>query len=156
MKKEEYKCRWAHCQHGGIVKATEAVRDGNAYYHQDCLEEKKTLQKIAEVYLERVDPRPIFNVLHKTINDIVFKDGFRADYFLFALNYCLDAGWNLRHVHGLRYVVRDPGAQDAWDRRINISYSNAFHFGASDFSLDTEIPQIATSKPRSFADILGR
>lgn len=162
-KKEEFKCRWVHCLHGGTVKAEEAVRVGNMYFHKDCLEEKKNLMKIVDLYLERVDPRPIFAVLRKTINDIVFKDGFGADYFLFALNYCLDAGWNLKHVHGLRYVVRDPEAEAAWNRHLMVGVKKEVEREREEFIKDTNfaefdldnIPASSTTKRKNgFASIL--
>ncbi len=154
MKKEVFKCRWSHCKHGGEVRLDDAVKDGSSYYHKDCYEEKQNIQKIMDLYVERVDPNPIFSLLRKTVNDLVFKDGFGADYTLFALKYCLDNGWKVKHVPGLRYVVRDDKAKAAWERQLAASQVRPT------FSVDTEIdfdiaPAIHAPKQRSFTDILG-
>lgn len=154
MKKEVFKCRWSHCKHGGEVRLDDAVKDGSSYYHKDCYEEKQNIQKIMDLYVERVDPNPIFSLLRKTVNDLVFKDGFGADYTLFALKYCLDNGWKIKHIPGLRYVVRDDKAKAAWERQLSASRSYPA------FSINTEInfdiaPAIHAPKQRSFTDILG-
>ena len=154
-KKEEVKCRYSHCKHGGMVRTEEAVRDGNMYYHRDCYEEKNNIQQIIDVYVKRVDPKPIFTELRKTINDLIYKDGYASDYFLFALNYCLDHGWNLRHVPGLRYAVRNTDAQDAWKRKASAFKVQAEQFDIPTESFDFDINvTVNVPKQKSFADIL--
>ena len=153
-KKEVFKCRWSHCKHGGEVRLDDAVKDGSSYYHKDCYEEKQNIKRIMDLYVERVDPKPIFSLLRKTVNDLVFKDGFGADYTLFALRYCLDNGWNIKHIPALRYVVRDDKAKAAWERRVTVSNIRPA------FDIDTEInleisQTIHAPKQRNFSDILG-
>lgn len=167
MKKEVFKCRWSHCKHGGEVRLDDAVKDGSSYYHKDCYEEKQNIQKIMDLYVERVDPNPIFSLLRKTVNDLVFKDGFGADYTLFALKYCLDNGWKIKHVPGLRYVVRDDKAKAAWERQLMASIKQKVNADREsflqtdkpeDFDLDN-IPVFNQSNSRrrrnEFASVLG-
>ena len=163
-KKEVFKCRWSHCKHGGEVHVDDAVKDGSSYYHKDCYEEKQNLQKILDLYVERVDPDPVFAFLRRTINDIVFKDGYGADYFLFALKYCLDNGWNIQHVPGLRYVVRNKDAKSAWEKRIAANTKQRVEMERAEYIKDdipievdlNDIPVSNQSRRKNgFASVLG-
>lgn len=117
MKTKEFKCAYSHCKHGGIVDEKEAVKVSTRYYHPDCLIEKNAMTEIVDVWFRRVDSKPIYTNLRRTISDLVYKDGNDAEYLLFALNYCIDHGWTLRHPQGLRYVAKDTDAKDEWEKR---------------------------------------
>lgn len=111
------KCAYSHCLHGGDVSKEDGVLVGKRYYHKDCLTEKNNIQAVLDLYVQRVDPAPIFAQLRKTINEIVYKHDVDAGFLLFALKYYLDAGKQLNHPFGLHYVVKDKGAIDAWAKK---------------------------------------
>ena len=73
MAKEKiYKCRYNHCKHETKdVLASEAVKEGNRYYHKDCYKTKEDINKIVELFSEHVNPNVVFAVLRKVINIIV-------------------------------------------------------------------------------------
>lgn len=108
------KCRWKHCKYGGEVNKDEAIQVGIAYYHPQCYAEKESIQKIIDVFHERVDAHPLESFLRKTVNDLVLKENVDAEYLLFALNYCLDHGWKLRYPAGLKHVAKSGDAEKAW------------------------------------------
>lgn len=113
------KCRYSHCKHGGEVKIEDAVKVGkNTYWHPDCLAEKNAMAEIIDVWVKRIDEHPIFSLLRKTVDDLVYKEGNDAECLLFSLNYCIDHGWNLRYPSGLRYVAKNGDAKQEWERSI--------------------------------------
>ena len=89
MAKEKiYKCRYNHCKHETKdVLASEAVKEGNRYYHKDCYKTKEDINKIVELFSEHVNPNVVFAVLRKVINNIVFTRGVDSGLLLFGLNY---------------------------------------------------------------------
>lgn len=151
------KCRWSHCKHGGEVSKEEAVHVGNMYYHKDCFQEKSNIDQIIELYKARVDPDPIIPALRKVINDLIFKKGFDSGYVLYALQYCMDNGWNLRYPAGMYYVVKNDSAKAAWDNKKRIASKKEFQREQADIlnekptgMLDLEVDNLApTNKPRS-------
>ena len=150
------KCGYSHCKHGGEVDKAAAVKEGTRYYHPDCLREKQAITEIIDIYHKRVDEHPIENFLRKVVNDLVLKDGYGAEFLLFALKYCLDHGWTLRSPNGLRYVARDGTAKKEWDKRHvqkNNTVTQVEISGETDY---TATPIMNTSKQRGFASILGR
>ena len=50
------KCRYSYCKHDNEVSKEDAVKEGNSYYHKDCLEEKTIKQQINsnvfKIYIE--------------------------------------------------------------------------------------------------------
>ena len=113
-----YKCAYPHCKHDDRkVHKDEAVKVGNRYWHPDCLAEKNAKLEIIDTWVKRIDPHPIFNLLRKIIDELVDKENNDAEYLLFALNYCLDNGWNLSYPMGLKYVSKDIAAKKAWEKR---------------------------------------
>ena len=150
------KCGWKHCKHGGEVDKADAIKEGTRYYHPDCLREKKAMMEIVEIYHERIDEHPIETLLHRVVNDLVFKDGYGAEFLLFALKYCLDHGWTLRSPNGLRYVARDSSAKQEWEKRQmqkNNTVTQVEISGETDYATT---PIVNTNKQRGFASILGR
>ena len=110
------KCRWTHCKHGGEVDKDDAVKVGSAYYHKDCYAEKEAIQNIINLYHEKVDPRPIESYLRGTVNSLIYKDKYSAEFLLYAFRYCLNSGWTFNHPAGLRHAVKNVNAKKAWDK----------------------------------------
>ena len=111
------KCRWKHCKYGGEVDKDKAVKVGIAYFHPECYAERESIQKIIDVWHERIDAYPMESMLRKMVNDLVLKQNVNAEFLLFALNYCLDHGWNLHHPAGLKAVSKDFKAKTAWETK---------------------------------------
>lgn len=110
------KCRWSHCKHGGEVNKEDAVHVGNAYYHKDCYAEKEAIQKIIDLYHEKVDPKPLESYLRSTVNSLIYKDKYSAEYILYAFKFCLNSGWKFNHPAGLRHAVKNTDAKKTWDK----------------------------------------
>lgn len=150
------KCAWVHCQHGGEVDKKDAVKNGTRYYHPDCLRGKIAINDIIKLYHERIDDHPIENFLRRTVNELVFKNGYDAEFLLFALRYCLDHGWNLHSPNGLYYVAKDKISKKEWDKRKeeeNHTVTQVTIEGETNYDVN---PIINTNKPTGFASILGR
>ena len=113
------KCRWKHCKYGGEVDKDKAVKVGIAYFHPECYAERQAIQKIIDVWHERVDAYPMESMLRKMVNDLVLKQNVDAEFLLFALNYCIDHGWKLHYPAGLKAVSKDDKAHKAWDKIQN-------------------------------------
>lgn len=117
MGRNIYKCAYPKCKYGGEVNKNEAVKVSNRYYHKECLAEKNAKLEIIDVWVAKVDPHPIFNLLRKTIDNLVDKEGNDAEYLLFALRYSIDHGWKISHPAGLRYVAKNKDAENEWNKR---------------------------------------
>lgn len=150
------KCRWKHCKFGGEVDKDKAVKVGIAYFHPECYAERESIQKIIDVWHEKVDAYPMESMLRKMVNDLVLKQNVNAEFLLFALNYCLDNGWNLRHPAGLKAVSKDDKAHKAWDKIQNkkLLGNNTSTVIIDEFRMD-DIPfDFKPQKAVGFEDIL--
>ena len=153
------KCRWKHCKYGGEVDKDKAVKVGIAYFHPECYAERQAIQKIIDVWHERVDAYPMESMLRKMVNDLVLKQNVNAEFLLFALNYCLDNGWNLRYPAGLKAVSKDDKARKAWDVRQEriIKKKMKEQTEQNDSIMDFNLPKTNSSysnKPK-FSSVLG-
>lgn len=153
------KCRWKHCKFGGEVDKDKAVQIGLSYFHPECYAERESIQKIIDTWHERVDAYPMESMLRKMVNDLVLKQNVNAEFLLFALNYCLDHGWNLRHPAGLKAVSKDDKARKAWDARQEriIKKKMKEQTEQNDSIMDFNLPKTNSSysnKPK-FSSVLG-
>lgn len=111
------KCRYKYCKHDTKdIPDSEAVKDGNAYYHPDCHHEKETIKKIIDVYVEYVDQHPVFGHLRKTVDTIIHTNHVDADYVLFAVKKAVKEH-RLNHVPGLYYAVKNSAAESEWRKQ---------------------------------------
>lgn len=153
------KCRWKHCKFGGEVDKDKAVKVGIAYYHPECYAERESIQKIIDVWHERVDAYPMESMLRKMVNDLVLKQNVNAEFLLFALNYCLNNGWNIRDPRVLKAVSKDDKASKAWDSRQEriIKQKMKEQATQNDSIMDFNLPKTNSSysnKPK-FSSVLG-
>jgi len=120
------KCKYSHCKHKTkeIPKGEEILVGKSSYYHQDCYEEIETIKNIIDTYVKKVDSHPIMSLLRKVINEIIYKHNVDANFLLFALNYCIDQGWNIRYPQGLYYVVKNKEANQKWKQMISSEYKS--------------------------------
>lgn len=145
------KCRWKHCKYGGEVDKDEAVKVGIAYYHPQCYAEKEAIQKIIDVWHERVDPNPMEAILRKSVNDLILNQNVDGDFLLFALNYCLDNKWNIRNPFVLKAVSKDTKAIKAWEEEQNKAIKRGLRAQTSVYDeapLDFEFDLPVTNKTK--------
>ena len=112
------KCRYKYCKHDSReLPKEEAVLVGkSSYYHKDCLKESTLIDKIIEMYSERVEKNPIYSHLRKTVNDLVIKDKVDAEFLYFALDYASSKKM-IKHVPGLRYIVKNDDIKRLWEKK---------------------------------------
>lgn len=151
-------CRWTHCQHENreVDRENAVSVNGKTWYHKDCFHQKETIDKILNLYQEKIDPNPIWNQLRGVVNNIVFKNGYSADYVLFALNRYIADGKRLNYPSGLYYVVKDKHYEDAWkkkEEKKKIADISSESFTAPDPSSNTD-GHIYTVKTNGFGRIL--
>jgi len=148
------KCQYGkHCKHGGIINLDEdeccvSGKDNNRYYHPDCKKEKDVMLEIIDFWYKNVDENPIFNQLRRTIDRLVYSDGYDAEYVLFALK----AKYKyLQHPPGLVYAVKDSKVSREWD----IAHKSVQAAVVKpEIKADT-VFSYATQKKSKFSDIFG-
>ena len=102
------KCRYSHCKHDTKeIPKDEAYKNGNAYYHKDCYQEKYYIEEIKKLYTDKVDPHPVYGFLNKVINTIVYENKVSAKQFYYCFIYALESGWKIHNPAGLYYVVKN-------------------------------------------------
>ena len=85
---KEYKCGYGDkCLFGCNVKADDAIKEGKAYFHPDCLKTKHEIADLRRMYFELIDDKADFRVVCKVLNDLVLRDGLDIDYIRFSLEY---------------------------------------------------------------------
>lgn len=159
MAKEKiYKCRYNHCKHETKdVPASEAVKDGNRYFHKDCYKTKEEINKIIELFAEYINPNVVFAVLRKVVNNIVFNRGVDSELLLFGLNYYIANKITLNYPQGLYYVVQNKNVIKGYKEKKNKEYLIEQKKNLQKVEDDTEMVSSFTYKPnkqKSFADIL--
>jgi len=118
MAKTDYcKCRYKHCRHGDepLLK-TDAVKEGNLYYHKDCYKTRENIKQIIKVYTEKVDGNPIYAYLNRVINDVIFKQNTDSNFLLFAIKKATEPGssWKVRNPQGIPYLAKDEKLKKLW------------------------------------------
>lgn len=159
MAKEKiYKCRYNHCKHETKdVLASEAVKEGNRYYHKDCYKTKEDINKIVELFSEHVNPNVVFAVLRKVINNIVFTRGVDSGLLLFGLNYYISNKITLNYPQGLYYVIQNKNVIKGYTEKKNREYLIEQKKNMQKIEDNEEMESSFTYKPskrKSFADIL--
>lgn len=109
-------CRFKYCDHESKeIKGNDYVKIGKAYYHKDCYEKKENVKKIIDYYSNNVETNPVYSLLTKTVNDLVFKNGVDSKYLLFALRYAHEHRM-INHVPGLRYLPNNQAILKEWNK----------------------------------------
>lgn len=112
----EYKCKYKYCKHNGIVLKDEAVKEGNAYYHSDCLKEKNEKKQIIDIFYKYINKTEVGAQLTRTVNTIVSTNRATSEFLLYALCYVIHHKIPLNHVAGLYYIINN--------NEIKTSYQN--------------------------------
>lgn len=158
-KEKVYKCRYNHCLHETqSVVASEAIKDGNRYFHKDCYKTKKDIDTVVNLFKEKVNPNVVFSVLRGVVNNIVFKKGVESGLLLFGLNYYISNKINLNYPQGLYYVIQNRNVIKGYTEKKNREYLIQQKKKAKNMENNEEIESSFTYKPskqKSFADILS-
>lgn len=100
------RCRYGdNCKYGGEVDKKIAVKDGNAYYHKECLKEKKLKQQIEEYYMVNM-PSTTLAILRKVIKQLL-NNNKSAEYILFTLKYIKKNNKPINNPFGLMNYCND-------------------------------------------------
>ena len=160
IKPKIVKCRYKHCLHETKeLNAEDAVKVGTSmYYHPDCHKTKQDIDEITRVFAERVNKNVNFPVLVKTINNIVFGRGCESGFVLYAMNYCLNHGWNLQYPGGLYRCIENMDAQREYQkmqqRKLQAEQQKQNVFAVEDVQQSTFT--YTPPKNRGFNAILGK
>lgn len=109
------KCRYKYCRFGGEVDKSQAVKDGNQYYHKECYQEKEDKAKIRQLYVEYIDKNVNYSILNRTINNIVNSKGISSDFLLFTVMYIVSNKMNINTPMGLYYYIDNQRIKDAYN-----------------------------------------
>ena len=111
------KCGYTHCKHDSNIITGEYKKSGNRYYHPDCYYEKENIQAITTLFLEQVNERTVISTLKAIVNNLIFKQGYQADYVLYAVQYAVSHPQiRLTYPQGLYRVCGDKEIRQSWDK----------------------------------------
>ena len=111
------KCKFSKCKHDTRELSREdAIKSGNAYYHEDCYKTKEEIAEIIDLFTKNINPNPVYTQLQKVIKDIVFTKGLGSEFLLFGLRYYIDHSIPLNYPQGLHYVVQNKRVIEAYNK----------------------------------------
>lgn len=110
------KCRYGdNCKFGGEVSKEESVKEGNAYYHEECLKEKKLKKEIEQYWIDNMPPATL-SVLRKVIKQLLNNKS--AEYVLFVLKYINNNKKPINNPFGLINYCNDLRLENEFKRII--------------------------------------
>ncbi|MGL5151856.1 MAG: hypothetical protein ACRC7N_14915 [Clostridium sp.] len=117
------KCRYADCKLGKVVSKEEAIKDGSAYYHKECLREKQLKAKIEEYYLENM-PSTTLMLLRKVIKQLLTEKGYSAEYILHVCKWIVANKKPIKVPFGLiNYCTNEYVFQEWNEKKISEEYN---------------------------------
>ena len=115
MSRKEYKCGYGDkCLFGCNVKADDAIKEGKAYFHPDCIKTKHEIADLRQMYFDLIDDKADFRVLCKVLNDLVLRDGLDIDYIRFSLEYYGKYKVRLKSPLSLKYLRTNQLMMAKW------------------------------------------
>lgn len=124
-------CRYINCKHPDkkidITKDDYKLVGKTAYYHSDCLKEKKKgewkdeqtkndLQYIKNQWVLHISKTVVYSQLFSCLNELLAR-GVSSDYLVFVFDYIVKNNLNLRHPLGFKYFVDKPNIKDAYEKQ---------------------------------------
>lgn len=109
------KCRYKYCKLGGEVSKEEAIKDGRAYYHKECYQEKQNKKEIREIILDQI-PTETSTLVSSIILDIVNKKNIDSNYVLFALKESIRSGFKIYNAKGLYTIANSKINKDKYKK----------------------------------------
>lgn len=116
------KCAWTHCPCNQVIEdMSDAVKDKTRYYHKDCLKQRNTINDIITLFTEQVNDKIVMSQLRNVINTLVFKEGYEAEYVLYAVRYAINHPYmKLTYPAGIRRICLDQNVKSNWDNMSRI------------------------------------
>ena len=156
-KSESRVCRYTHCLHDAKeinLVSDRYIKDGNAYYHEDCYKTKSDIQRIKILWHDHIDEMVVYAQLNKILNNLIFKDHISSDYILFAIKYVIDNKCSrLKYPPGLKYILGDQKIKDAYKKANTPKYTQSDFVAKED---DSNTPKFSFKKKTTgFGSILG-
>lgn len=113
------KCRYGdNCKFGGEVEKKDAHKDGSAYYHKECWDEKICKQEIEAFYMGNMRPTTL-QILRKAVKQLLSKD-IEARYILHIIKYIHSNNKPLNNPFGIASYCLEGRNIDAWNKmKIN-------------------------------------
>lgn len=100
---------------------SDAVKDKTRYYHKDCLKQRNTINDIITLFTEQVNDKIVMSQLRNVINTLVFKEGYEAEYVLYAVRYAINHPYmKLTYPAGIRRICLDQNVKSNWDNMSRI------------------------------------
>lgn len=96
------KCGYNKCNLGGEVSKEEGVKEGNRWYHKECLAEKNLKKEIEEYYRNHFNDREPLQNIRIAISNYIHKQGYEAEYVLWCLK---NKAQKLNSMYGLSYTL---------------------------------------------------
>lgn len=109
------KCRYKYCKLGGEVDKNIAIKEGNAYYHKECLCEKHLKEEIETYYINNMPPCTL-QILRKVIKQLVHEKNFEAEYILFIEKYIKQNKKNINNPFGLISYCNDGNLSELFKK----------------------------------------
>ena len=147
------KCNYSHCKHDSKdidISSEQFLEEKGKYYHPDCKHEKDIIYAIKDYWYKNIDKDVIFNQLTKIIERLIYKEGYEADYILYALK--IKAKY-LNHPPGLVYAVKDKKVRNDWEFEQKLK-----SFKSSNPVISEEEPTFTfkgSEGKKKFGDIFG-
>ena len=118
------KCRYKYCHNNNEIEKEKAIKEGSAYYCPECYKEKKVKQQIEKYYSDNMPPTSI-QILRKVINQLLYKNNYKAEYILFMLIKIHNNNLKINNPFGLINYCNDGKNLDEWNKKqINKEYQN--------------------------------
>lgn len=108
------KCMYKYCKFGGEVEKEKAYKEGKAYYHHQCHEEKELKGKIKNIYQEKFGKKEPIQTINRAIHQLVHDKGFDVKYILF----CLTQDIKLNSIFGLVYYLNNKDINGKYKKHL--------------------------------------
>lgn len=96
------------------LEKTEAIRDGNSYYHPDCFKAKQDALEIINIWSKKVNPLCNFAQLRRAVNNIIYDKKVDSGMLLYGLKMYIDKKIPLHYPGGLYYIIQNHEVQEKY------------------------------------------
>lgn len=126
------------------LEKSEAIRDGNSYYHPDCYKAKQDALEIIDIWSKKVNPLCNFAQLRRAINDIIYNKKVDSGMLLYGLKMYVDKKIPLHYPGGLYYIIQNHEVQRSW---IKLQFLSTPKEREDDLEVVDNQPEIEQEKP---------
>ena len=108
------KCKGRCLHETKELEKTEAIRDGNSYYHPDCFKAKQDALEIINIWSKKVNPLCNFAQLRRAVNNIIYDKKVDSGMLLYGLRMYIDKKIPLHYPGGLYYIIQNHEVQEKY------------------------------------------